>query len=49
LTWPAPDQRALSLAVIGGVVSFAPRVVLPLALVLFSAAAVAGRRLAPLR
>ncbi|MER7000026.1 alpha/beta fold hydrolase [Streptomyces sp. NPDC000410] len=39
LTWPAPDQRALSLGVIGGVVSFAPHVVLPLALVLFSAAA----------
>ncbi|MFG2298886.1 alpha/beta fold hydrolase [Streptomyces sp. NPDC048603] len=32
LTWPAPDERALSLAVLGGVVSFAPRVVLPLAL-----------------
>ncbi|MEV7618239.1 alpha/beta fold hydrolase [Streptomyces sp. NPDC089799] len=31
LTWPAPDERALSLAVLGGVVSFAPRVVLPLA------------------
>ncbi|WP_225835168.1 DUF3995 domain-containing protein [Streptomyces sp. NK08204] len=39
LTWPAPDQRALSLAVIGAVVPFAPRVVLPLALVLFSATA----------
>ncbi|MFE1550152.1 DUF3995 domain-containing protein [Streptomyces sp. NPDC058718] len=38
LTWPAPDQRALSLAVIGAAVSFAPRVVLPLALVLFGAA-----------
>jgi len=30
-TWPAGDQRSLSLAVIGGEVSFAPRVVLPLA------------------
>lgn len=39
LTWPAPDQRALSLAVIGGVVSFAPRVVVPLALVLLGTAA----------
>ncbi|MFI9213162.1 DUF3995 domain-containing protein [Streptomyces sp. NPDC053253] len=38
LTWPAPDQRALSLAVIGAVVPFAPRVVVPLALVLFGAA-----------
>ncbi|MBW5481708.1 DUF3995 domain-containing protein [Streptomyces bambusae] len=31
LTWPAPGERALSLAVLGTVVSFAPRVVLPLA------------------
>jgi hypothetical protein len=30
-TWPAADQRSLSLAVLGGEVSFAPQVVLPLA------------------
>lgn len=30
-TWPAADQRELSDAVLGGEVSFAPRVVLPLA------------------
>ncbi|MFE5937657.1 alpha/beta fold hydrolase [Streptomyces sp. NPDC056470] len=39
LTWPAPDERALSLAVLGGVVSFAPRVVLPLALLGLTTAA----------
>ncbi|WP_411111677.1 DUF3995 domain-containing protein [Streptomyces sp. c-19] len=31
LTWPAADERALSLAVLGSVVSFGPAVVLPLA------------------
>jgi hypothetical protein len=30
-TWPAVDQRSLSLAVLGQEVSFAPQVVLPLA------------------
>ncbi len=30
-TWPAPDQRSLSRAVLGAEVSFAPQVVLPLA------------------
>lgn len=30
-TWPAADERALSLAVLGSEVSFAPSVVLPLA------------------
>ncbi|MFH7599465.1 DUF3995 domain-containing protein [Streptomyces racemochromogenes] len=30
-TWPAPSERALSLAVLGTEVSFAPPVVLPLA------------------
>ncbi|MGR4880244.1 alpha/beta fold hydrolase [Streptomyces sp. LARHCF249] len=40
LTWPAPDERALSLAVIGGEVSFAPRVVLPLALLGLTTSAV---------
>ncbi|MBT2456639.1 DUF3995 domain-containing protein [Streptomyces sp. ISL-86] len=40
-TWPAADERALSLAVLGMEVSFAPRVVLPLAaLTLTGAAAV---------
>lgn len=40
-TWPAADERALSLAVLGTEVSFAPRVVLPLAaLTLTGAAAV---------
>ncbi|MFP3991081.1 alpha/beta fold hydrolase [Streptomyces sp. E11-3] len=39
LTWPAPDDRALSLAVLGGVVPFTPRVLLPLAALLFTAAA----------
>ncbi|WP_435971958.1 DUF3995 domain-containing protein [Streptomyces sp. Qhu_M48] len=33
LTWPAADERTLSLAVLGGVVSFGPAVVLPLAAV----------------
>ncbi|MFC9595177.1 DUF3995 domain-containing protein [Streptomyces sp. NPDC056944] len=32
LTWPAADERGLSLAVLGSVVSFGPAVVLPLAL-----------------
>ncbi|MGA5064021.1 DUF3995 domain-containing protein [Streptomyces exfoliatus] len=31
LTWPAADERALSLAVLGSVVSFGPAVVVPLA------------------
>ncbi|THA48158.1 DUF3995 domain-containing protein [Streptomyces sp. A1136] len=40
-TWPAPDAHALSLAVLGTAVSFAPPVVLPLAaLTLTGAAAV---------
>ncbi|MEU4294532.1 alpha/beta fold hydrolase [Kribbella sp. NPDC026596] len=30
-TWPAPDERTLSIAVLGGPVSFSPGVVLPLA------------------
>src|SRR3954451_11866423 len=30
-TWPAPDERSLSRAVLGVQVSFAPQVVLPLA------------------
>ena len=30
-TWPAPDERSLSRAVLGGEASFAPQVVLPLA------------------
>ncbi|HEY9371684.1 alpha/beta fold hydrolase [Streptomyces sp.] len=38
-TWPARGERGLSLAVLGGVVSFAPRVVLPLAAVTLLAAA----------
>ncbi|MET9962967.1 DUF3995 domain-containing protein [Streptomyces sp. NPDC006326] len=42
-TWPAPDERALSLAVLGTEVSFAPPVVLPLAaLTLAGAGAVLG-------
>ncbi|MFB6522641.1 DUF3995 domain-containing protein [Streptomyces sp. NPDC056401] len=41
LTWPAPDERSLSLAVLGSEVSFGPPVVLPLAaLTLTGAAAV---------
>ncbi|WP_407837826.1 DUF3995 domain-containing protein [Streptomyces sp. DSM 116496] len=41
LTWPAPDERTLSLAVLGSEVSFGPPVVLPLAaLTLTGAAAV---------
>ncbi|MCX4986110.1 DUF3995 domain-containing protein [Streptomyces sp. NBC_00572] len=44
LTWPAADERALSLAVLGSVVSFGPAVVLPLAaLEGFAAFAVALR------
>ncbi|OKK21120.1 hypothetical protein AMK16_12230 [Streptomyces sp. CB00455] len=40
-TWPAPDERALSLAVLGSEVSFGPPVVVPLAaLTLTGAAAV---------
>ncbi|WP_415949671.1 DUF3995 domain-containing protein [Streptomyces sp. KLOTTS4A1] len=39
VTWPANDERALSRAVVGAEVSFAPPVVLPLALMLFTAAA----------
>jgi pimeloyl-ACP methyl ester carboxylesterase len=45
-TWPAVDQRALSIAVLGGEVSFAPRVVLPLAalhLLLAAAVLTSGR------
>ncbi|MGW6867661.1 DUF3995 domain-containing protein [Streptomyces sp. NPDC054901] len=43
-TWPAADERALSLAVLGLETSFAPRVVLPLAAVtLIGAAAVLAR------
>ncbi|OKI43596.1 hypothetical protein A6A28_20400 [Streptomyces sp. CB03578] len=38
LTWPAASERALSLAVIGLEVSFAPRVVLPLAALTLTAA-----------
>lgn len=30
-TWPAPDERSLSRAVLGGETSFAPQIVLPLA------------------
>jgi hypothetical protein len=30
-TWPASDERSLSMAVLGGEASFAPRIVLPLA------------------
>ncbi|WP_030302120.1 DUF3995 domain-containing protein [Streptomyces katrae] len=42
-TWPAESERALSLAVLGTEVSFAPPVVLPLAaLTLTAAAAVLG-------
>ncbi|MER5208826.1 DUF3995 domain-containing protein [Streptomyces sp. NPDC002825] len=44
LTWPAADERGLSLAVLGSVVSFGPAVVLPLAVVEGAAAvAVAAR------
>ncbi|MBT2446112.1 DUF3995 domain-containing protein [Streptomyces sp. ISL-43] len=39
-TWPAPDGRALSLAVLGTEVSFAPPVVLSFALTLAGAAGV---------
>lgn len=39
-TWPAGDQRSLSQAVLGGEVSFAPRVVLPLAALHLSLATV---------
>lgn len=45
-SWPATDQRSLSQAVLGGEVSFAPQVVLPLAafhLVLATAALTSGR------
>ncbi|MFH8933511.1 alpha/beta fold hydrolase [Streptomyces griseosporeus] len=55
LTWPAPDARALSIAVLGGVVPFTPRVLLPLAALLLATAAavlarglgLGGRRLRP--
>ncbi|WP_328994005.1 DUF3995 domain-containing protein [Kribbella sp. NBC_01245] len=46
VTWPAGDQRVLSEAVLGRVVSFAPGVVLPLAalhLVLGAAVLASGR------
>lgn len=46
LTWPASGQRTLSIWVLGGEVPFTPRVLLPLAAVLFTAAAaVLGRGL----
>ncbi|MFD9304690.1 DUF3995 domain-containing protein [Streptomyces sp. NPDC060048] len=38
-TWPAPDERALSLAVLGSEVSFGPAVVLPLAAITLAGAA----------
>ncbi|MGW2672451.1 DUF3995 domain-containing protein [Streptomyces sp. NPDC001272] len=38
-TWPAPDERALSLAVLGTEVSFGPPVVLPLAALTLTVAA----------
>lgn len=38
-TWPAPDERALSLAVLGTEVSFGPPVVLPLAALTLTAGA----------
>ncbi|MET9853945.1 DUF3995 domain-containing protein [Streptomyces sp. NPDC006450] len=54
LTWPAADERTLSLAVLGSEVSFGPPVVLPLAaLTLTGAAAVLahahGRGSGPVR
>lgn len=39
LTWPSPDERTLSMAVLGGVVPFTPPVVLPIAAMVFAAAA----------
>ncbi|MCP3760057.1 DUF3995 domain-containing protein [Streptomyces sp. TBY4] len=39
LTWPAPDERTLSLAVLGSEVSFGPAVVLPLAALTLTASA----------
>ncbi|MEV5570310.1 DUF3995 domain-containing protein [Spirillospora sp. NPDC052269] len=39
LTWPAADDRTLSLAVLGSEVPFTPRVLLPLVVLLFGAAA----------
>jgi hypothetical protein len=44
LTWPAADSRALSLAVLGFQVPFTPRVLLPLAALLFTAALLVGGR-----
>ena len=44
LTWPAPDARALSLAVLGFQVPFTPGVLLPLVAVLFTAALLVGGR-----
>ncbi|GAA0325772.1 hypothetical protein GCM10010302_76120 [Streptomyces polychromogenes] len=38
-TWPAPDERTLSLAVLGTEVSFGPPVVLPLAALTLTAGA----------
>ncbi|MFC5182776.1 alpha/beta fold hydrolase [Actinomadura harenae] len=38
MTWPATDDRSLSLAVLGGEVPFTPGVLLPLVAVLFGAA-----------
>ena len=50
-TWPAVDQRSLSLAVLGQEVSFAPQVVLPLAVlhVLLAVAVLKVDRLRPAR
>ncbi|MFE4638317.1 DUF3995 domain-containing protein [Streptomyces sp. NPDC056773] len=39
LTWPAPDERTLSLALLGSEVSFGPAVVLPLAALTLTASA----------
>ncbi|MEV4252481.1 DUF3995 domain-containing protein [Spirillospora sp. NPDC049652] len=39
LTWPAPDDRTLSLAVLGAEVPFTPRVLLPLVVLLSGGAA----------
>jgi 4,5:9,10-diseco-3-hydroxy-5,9,17-trioxoandrosta-1(10),2-diene-4-oate hydrolase len=42
LTWPAPDSRALSFAVLGFPVPFTPGILLPLAATLFAAALLVG-------
>lgn len=44
LTWPAPDSRTLSLAVLGFQVPFTPGVLLPLTALLFAAALLVGGR-----